>query len=210
VLTVSDTGVGMDAAALARASDPFFTTKGPGKGTGLGLSMVHGFAVQSGGAMLLASEPGVGTSVELWLPRSVLPVRDADRPEVAVSQPSPAELRILLVDDDQLVIASTTGMLEELGHQVVHAAASGAEALDVLRGDDHIDLLLTDYMMPGMTGVRLAAQASTLRPSLPVLLASGFAELDGLTGVEWPRLRKPYSLRDLAAALAPFKPIARP
>ena len=207
VLAVSDTGVGMDEVALARATDPFFTTKGPGKGTGLGLSMVHGFVAQSGGALSLSSRIGVGTTIELWLPRTTEAVRDAAPGAMAGPQAVARKLRILLVDDDPLVIASTTGMLEELGHNAIHTAGSGAEALGVLRRDGDFDLLLTDYMMPGMTGAHLATQARALLPSLPVLLASGFAELDGSTGAGWPRLRKPYSLSDLSTALAAFEPI---
>jgi PAS domain S-box-containing protein len=212
VLTVADTGTGMDEVALARAADPFFTTKGPGKGTGLGLSMVHGFAVQSGGALLLSSRPGVGTTVELWLPRTTELVREAaadDTSAANAGRPIIAHsLRILLVDDDPLVVAGTTGMLEELGHNAVTAVSSGEEALAVLRKDGNFDLLLTDHMMPGMSGAQLAAHARALHKSLPILIASGFAELDGLVGAEWPRLRKPYSLNELAAALVNLSPRA--
>jgi PAS domain S-box-containing protein len=205
VLTVRDTGTGMDEVALARAADPFFTTKGPGKGTGLGLSMVHGFAVQSGGALLLSSRPGEGTVVEIWLPRTTEPVIEAEIGEATAAHAIPSEgrsLRILLVDDDPLVVAGTTGMLEELGHDAIQAVSSGEEALAVLRQNGDFDVLLTDHMMPGMSGTQLAAQARVLHPSLPILLASGFAELDGASGATWPRLRKPYGLNDLAAALA--------
>ncbi|HLN10399.1 MAG TPA: ATP-binding protein, partial [Xanthobacteraceae bacterium] len=198
VLTVGDDGIGMDEAALARAADPFFTTKGPGKGTGLGLSMVHGFAIQSGGALPLSSRPGEGTNVELWLPRTTDPETEAG----AAAQSTTAaarHLRVLLVDDDPLVVAATTGMLEELGHEAVYVAGSGEEALDVLRRDAKFDLLVTDFKMPGMSGMQLAAQARALYPSLQILLASGFA---GLTAAAWPRLRKPYDLRELSAALA--------
>jgi PAS domain S-box-containing protein len=209
VLSVSDTGCGMEEAALARAADPFFTTKGPGKGTGLGLSMVHGFVTQSGGALSLSSRLGEGTSVELWLPRTTETARETEAGQASIAHAAPGvagKLRILLVDDDPLVVAGTAGMLEELGHDVVGTAASGAEALVMLRRGDSVDLMLTDYMMPGMTGVQLAMQARALRPALPILLASGFAEIDRLTGSEWPRLRKPYSLSDLSAALTAFEP----
>jgi len=203
VLTVSDTGSGMDEAALARAADPFFTTKGPGKGTGLGLSMVHGFAQQSGGALKLSSQPGAGTAAELWLPRTTELVCDPAADEAAAAYaPVKRSLRILVVDDDPLVLAGTAAMLEELGHDAVHVAASGEDALAVLRQDGAFDLLLTDHMMPGLSGMQLAARARALLPSLPILLASGFAELDGSSGAVWTRLRKPYGLSDLAAALA--------
>ncbi|HQT80456.1 MAG TPA: response regulator [Rhodopila sp.] len=202
VLCVGDTGVGMDEADLARATDPFFTTKGPGKGTGLGLSMVHGFALQSGGALWLTSQPGIGTDVEIWLPRTTDTVSDDNAPATRETAPMPGRLRILLVDDDPLVVANATAMLEDLGYDEVSSAASGHEALRMLRQDDDFDLLLTDYMMPGMSGVQLATQARALYPDLPVLLASGFADLDAVLGTHWQRLRKPYSLKMLADALA--------
>jgi PAS domain S-box-containing protein len=205
VLTVSDSGSGMDVAVLARAADPFFTTKGPGKGTGLGLSMVHGFAVQSGGALVLSSQIGVGTNVELWLPRTTEAVTEnesAEPPASPALRSAARSLRILLVDDDPLVLQGTAGMLEELGHATIQAVASGVEALAVLGHDGDFDLLLTDHMMPGMSGVQLADMARALHPTLPVLIASGFADSGGLTGTTWPRLRKPYTLSELSVALA--------
>jgi PAS domain S-box-containing protein len=202
VLTVSDTGSGMDEAAVARAADPFFTTKGPGKGTGLGLSMVHGFAVQSGGALALSSRIGAGTNVELWLPRTTEAVTETGEPSISpATRSTERSLRILLVDDDPLVLMGTAGMLEELGHATIHAVASGEEALAVLGQDGDFDLLLTDHLMPGMSGVQLADMARALHPALPILIASGFAEVGGLTGTPWPRLRKPYTLSDLSVAL---------
>jgi CheY-like chemotaxis protein len=168
--------------------------------------------VQSGGALLLSSKPGKGTTVELWLPRTTELVAEPEDGEVAASrsrQPGGRRLRILLVDDDPLVVAGTTGMLEELGHDAIRTAASGEEALALLRRDGQFDLLLTDHMMPGMSGVELARRARALHPCLPVLLASGFAELDSLAGVDWPRLRKPYGLGDLSAALASLEPVAK-
>jgi signal transduction histidine kinase len=208
VMCVGDTGTGMDEAALARATDPFFTTKGTGKGMGLGLSMVHGFALQSGGALRLSSQPDLGTDVEIWLPRSTQPVPDhtATGQTTRAIVPLPGRMRILLVDDDPLVIASSAAMLEELGYDQVCTAALGEEALAVLRQPGGFDLLLTDYMMPGMSGAQLAEQAQVIAPALSVPLASGFTELDGSVGTAWPWLRKPYSLTGLADALARCAP----
>ena len=173
VLTASDTGTGMDEAALARAADPFFTTKSSGKGTGLGLSMVHGFAVQSGGALALSSRLGIGTNVELWLPRTVEAVTETGEASAAPATRSAARsLRVLLVDDDPLVLQGTASVLEELGH-AVHAVASGEKALAVLAQDGNFDLLLTDHMMPGMSGVQLATMARALHPALPISLPAG-------------------------------------
>ncbi len=204
VIAMSDTGIGMHEAELARAADPFFTTKGTGKGTGLGLSMVHGFAVQSGGTLKLSSKPGAGTTVELWLPRtteaSPAP-RGCEGADQAKAAPAATGLRILLVDDDPLVLAGAGAMLEELGY-TFGAAASGAEALSILRQDGNFDIIMTDYMMPGMSGTQLAAQARAMYPGVPILISSGYAELDKPIGTAWPRLRKPYNLAELSAALA--------
>ena len=115
-----------------------------------------------------------------------------------------AQLNILLVDDDPLVLSGTVGMLEELGHHVTCAVSSGAEALVILNGVQKLDLLFTDNLMPGMTGLQLAQEAQRLRPELPVLVASGFTENDGKEPRGWLRLRKPYSFNDLARALATF------
>jgi PAS domain S-box-containing protein len=205
VLAIRDTGTGMDEAALARAAEPFFTTKGPGKGTGLGLSMVHGFALQSGGAIRLSSPPGEGVTAELWLPRTTDTVLEDEADESSLIPRAPASgpsnRRVLLVDDDSLVLAGTTAMFEELGFDTICAAASGDEALDRLRQDSRFDLMLTDYMMPGMSGVQLAGRVRMLYPSLPILLASGFTDINGVIGTDLPRLGKPYGLKDLSAAL---------
>jgi PAS domain S-box-containing protein len=203
-IRIRDHGTGMDAATLARAADPFFTTKGPGKGTGLGLSMVHGFVTQSGGALQLSSQPGEGTTVELWLPRSTAEVVEPFVQPVSSVTATTSSLVILLVDDDPLVLSGTAGMLEELGHHVACAVSSGAEALTMLRGAQKFDLLFTDNLMPGMTGLQLAHEAQRLRPGLAVLVASGFTENDAMEPHGWLRLRKPYSFDDLAKALATF------
>ena len=199
VLSVADAGEGMDEETLAQATEPFFTTKGVGKGTGLGLPMVHGLAAQSGGRFVLRSTRGVGTVAELWLPRAEAPVPGGERGTTA---PTPARGRrgtLLLVDDDPLVLASTAAMLEDLGHRVIEAA-SAPEALEKLRDGLEVDLVITDYAMPGMTGLQLADALRRLRPGLPVLLATGYAELQGEGSQGLQRLDKPFEQAALARA----------
>ncbi|KAF0104779.1 MAG: two-component sensor histidine kinase transcriptional regulatory protein [Rhodospirillaceae bacterium] len=196
-LTVSDTGTGMDSETLRKAIEPFFSTKDVGKGTGLGLSMIHGVAQQLRGALRLYSRPGQGTRAELWLPVA----HSAPSPMVSeAAAPAPHETRratLLFVDDDFLIGLSTTSLLEDLGHTVVKAS-SGPEALEVLRSGRPIDLMITDYAMPGMTGLELAEEARALRPSLPILLATGYADLPTRPRIALPRLSKPYQQRQLA------------
>jgi signal transduction histidine kinase/CheY-like chemotaxis protein len=199
-LSVSDTGAGMDGDTLQRAIEPFFSTKEVGKGTGLGLSMIHGLALQLKGALRLFSQPGHGTRAEFWLPL-------ADGPAVAVSVEPAVEraprrrATLLFVDDDYLINLSTASLLEDLGYTVI-TAMSGADALSVLQQGKSIDLLITDYAMPGMTGLELAAEARRLRPQLPILLATGYADLPAQSELELPRLSKPYQQRQLAAQIA--------
>jgi PAS domain S-box-containing protein len=197
-LSVSDTGVGMDEGTVARAIEPFFSTKGIGKGTGLGLSMVHGLAAQLGGKLSLQSTPGSGTSVELWLPVSS---GTAAQPLSGTSGgPSTlGQMRVLLVDDEELVRLSTAAMLVDLGYEVLEAS-SGEEAL-VLLQETTPDLLLTDHLMPGMSGVELANAARERIPSLPTLIISGYAELEGLAP-ELARLTKPFRNSELAECLS--------
>jgi signal transduction histidine kinase len=199
-VTVSDTGEGMDEATLKRAAEPFFTTKGVGKGTGLGLSMVHGLAAQSGGAMRIESVIGTGTTVELWLPVSETRAGGATRPRPEAAPPATRKLRVLVVDDDSLVAASTAGMLEDLGHEVV-LARSGAVALDLLRADPALDLIITDHAMPGMTGLDLARQVRDAGHRLPIILATGYADIPTGQDLDIPRLAKPYRRHDLQALL---------
>jgi signal transduction histidine kinase len=199
-VAVRDSGTGMDELTVRRATEPFFTTKGAGKGTGLGLSMVHGLAAQSGGAMRVLSRLGEGTTVELWLPVSDLDVVKAEH-KVAKSTHDGPLLRVLLVDDDQLIAMATTDMLEELGHSVL-AASSGQAALELLLGTTDIDLVVTDQAMPGMTGSELARQIRLRWPDLPVILATGYADLPAEDAAGWPRLSKPYQRVELAAAIA--------
>jgi len=197
-VTVTDTGAGMDAETLERAIEPFFSTKELGKGTGLGLSMIHGLAVQLNGALRLSSTPGEGTRAELYFP--VAPAEVAPAPqEAAAAQPSHpvARAKILLVDDDALIAMSTADMLEDLGHEVIEAN-SAASALETLKTCGGVDLLITDFAMPGMNGAQLAEAARALAPGLPILLATGYAEMPNGEGTELPRLGKPYSQAQLA------------
>jgi signal transduction histidine kinase len=200
-LLVSDSGHGMDGETLQRAIEPFFSTKEVGKGTGLGLSMIHGLALQLKGALRLFSEPGRGTRAELWLPVADGHVAGASAEAAAPEHPARRRAVLLFVDDDFLISLSTASLLEDLGHTVIKAA-SGADALVVLRDDRAIDLLITDYAMPGMTGLQLAEEARRLRPGLPILLATGYADLPDQSQLELPRLSKPYQQRQLAEQIA--------
>jgi CheY-like chemotaxis protein len=208
-IDVVDTGGGMDADTLARATEPFFTTKGPGKGTGLGLSMVHGLAVQSGGAMAISSELGRGTAISLWLPQTELSAVAGDAAHdllgsgAIVAAPDGAGLTVLVVDDDALVSTGTAAMLDDLGYRALEAA-SAADALQALaEAAGVIDLVITDHAMPGMTGLELAHRLRATYPSLPVILASGYAEMsDDSEPSPLPRLAKPFRQADLAAAIS--------
>jgi PAS domain S-box-containing protein len=202
-LMVEDSGEGMSEEVLARATEPFFTTKGVGKGTGLGLSMVHGMAAQVGGRLLLKSRPGHGTLAEIWLPAAA-GVTAAAAPDADETQPALARrLRVLAVDDDGLVLFNTSAMLEDLGHSVLEAA-SGAEALAILRREK-VDLVITDQAMPRMTGMQLVETIRAEWPRLPVVLATGYAELPGGAGADVPKLNKPFSEQELARVIAALK-----
>ena len=200
-LTVSDTGGGMDEATLQRAAEPFFTTKGAGKGTGLGLSMVHGVAAQSGGVMRIASQTGAGTTVELWLPVSETGLVADASPAITLYGNAGRPCRVLVVDDDPLVVASTAAMLEDVGHVVIEAL-SAARALEMLRQDASVDVVVTDHAMPGMTGAELARQIKQNWPALPVILATGYAELPNREDPGIPRLSKPYRQEELSTQIA--------
>ncbi|MDT0577007.1 PAS domain-containing protein [Croceicoccus sp. F390] len=196
-IAVEDTGAGMDAETLACAMEPFFTTKGVGKGTGLGLPMVHGLTNQSGGTFRLQSTPGRGTTAEIYLPlckaseqaRMIQESKD----DLDEHGANPSRKTVLVVDDDMLVLMGTAGLLEDLGHEVIEAS-SGSQALEIIEQRPEIELLITDHAMPKMTGVELAQKARQLRAALPVILASGYAEMpEG--GEKWisTRLEKPFS-----------------
>lgn len=198
-VVVTDNGKGMDAQTLRRAVEPFFSTKGVGKGTGLGLSMIHGLVLQLGGALQLTSAPGKGTRARILLPSTTEDAHpEAAVPLEAAPIASPAaHSQILVVDDDPLIAMSTIEMLEDLGHTVIEAN-SGAAALEIIRSGEAIDLLITDYSMPRMSGAELIHAARALRPELPVILASGYADLPGDVKLDVGRLGKPYDQRQLA------------
>jgi PAS domain S-box-containing protein len=195
-VSVIDSGKGMTPDILKKAIEPFFSSKPLGKGTGLGLSMVHGLAVQLGGALQLASTVGKGTTATLILPVATQ-APEAENPAHAAPKVNRSAV-ILFVDDDPLIAMSTMEMLEDLGHRVI-GASSGLHALDIIKSDQPIDLMVTDHVMPGMTGIELAAASRRLRPSLPILLATGYADLPEGAQPDLPRLAKPYhqdQLRD--------------
>ena len=188
----------MDAETLTRAVEPFFSTKGIGKGTGLGLSMIHGLAAQLGGTLELASTVGVGTTVEMWIPvangeAAAAPAREA------VAELAAGAGVVLLVDDEEVIRTTTAQMLADMGYTVLEATTA-KEALSHLN-DPRIDLLVTDHQMPGMSGTELAREAQARRPGLPILIISGFAEVEDVAP-DLPRLMKPFRASELAAGLA--------
>ncbi|WP_221734508.1 hybrid sensor histidine kinase/response regulator [Sphingomonas melonis] len=203
VIRISDTGFGMDAETRQRAIEPFFSTKGVGQGTGLGLSMAHGLAQQLGGALQIDSELGQGTTVSMLFHETSAVLATVPPSLTAVTRAAGVAL---LVDDEELVRAITADMLAELGFEVVEAS-SGEEALARLRSDPRIRLVVTDHVMPGMTGVELARAVVALSPGLPVLVTSGYSDAAGLAP-ELPRIAKPFRQSDLQAALATILPMA--
>jgi PAS domain S-box-containing protein len=200
-LVVKDTGTGMDEETLRRATEPFYTTKGVGKGTGLGLPMVHGMAQQIGGTFELRSALGAGTCAILWLPVAESHPASDEAEITEIRLPQTSRLTILAVDDDALVLMNTVALLEDLGHNVIEADTA-AEALDLFRVRDEIDLVVTDQAMPNMTGVDLIAAIDDIRPGIPAIIASGYGEGVVVPGREAVRLSKPFNQRQLAEAVA--------
>ncbi len=198
-LTISDTGVGIRRELLHKVFEPFFTTKAVGKGTGLGLSQVYGFALQSGGAATIDSEVGQGTRITIYLPRSTEPL------PAAADAPAPlpgkaAEGTVLMVEDSSEVADVTSTLLAQLGYRVVRAD-SPADALERLE-HERVDLLFSDVVMPGpMDGIALAHEVKKRFPHLPVLLTSGYSEMAGAAGRDFPILRKPFQLNALEQVL---------
>jgi signal transduction histidine kinase/CheY-like chemotaxis protein len=206
-ISVADTGSGIAPENLQRVFEPFFTTKPVGKGTGLGLSQIFGFARQSGGDVTVDSTPDVGTTMAIYLPRSLRVADEGRDPGTAATlgparQPTPAGTRILVVEDDPRVSRSTVGALEELGYLPI-ACASGAEALEILAADDGIELVITDVMMPEMTGPELVRVVSAIYPHIGLLFVTGFVgeagEAEELAGHQI--LRKPFTVAALADAV---------
>jgi len=199
VISVADTGEGMSDEVRARAIEPFFSTKGLGQGTGLGLSMVHGLAQQLGGGIRIFSRVGVGTNIELWLPEA------GDAPvSLATNDPGSTTSighrgTVLLVDDEDFVRISAADMLEEIGFDVVEAS-NGEAALASLDSIADLKLVVTDHLMPGLDGVELVRRVQLLRPNLPCLIISGYADVEGIAP-DLPRLTKPFKVEDLREAL---------
>ncbi|BAL79696.1 hybrid sensor histidine kinase/response regulator [Bradyrhizobium cosmicum] len=205
-ISVADTGTGMDETTLAHAVEPFFSTKGVGQGTGLGLSMVHGLASQLGGALTIRSAVGAGTTVELWLPVSHAAATAIDTAPQPKLRPLPVGTA-LLVDDEPLVRMSTAEMLSELGYRVVEAA-SAEDALQRVSDGLRPNLLVTDHLMPGMSGTDLGLALRNRYPDLQILVVSGYANNEGITP-DLSRLTKPFRSDELAASLANLAKVGR-
>ncbi|WP_158292260.1 PAS domain S-box protein [Paracraurococcus ruber] len=195
VVAVRDSGPGMPPEVMARAAEPFFTTKPRGQGTGLGLAMVHGFARQSGGALRLTSVPGSGTSAEIWLPRAA---RDATAPATVEAEPDPAlhgAATILVVDDDDQVRLVMATQLRDLGYDVVEASGM-ASAMALAAATPHFDLVLTDVTMPGGRGPDLALRLRATHPGTPIIFVSGYSDPGALTGEVV--MAKPFTAAELS------------
>jgi CheY-like chemotaxis protein len=202
VVAVSDTGVGMDQLTLARAFEPFFTTKDVGRGSGLGLSQVYGFVKQSGGHVQLASEPGVGTTVRLYLPQARATVAPEAAARTGEGPAAGGHETILVVEDDVDVCAVVAETLRTLGYRVI-TAPDGATAMAVLKSDEKVDLVFSDIVMPdGLSGDELGRWVATERRGVRVLLTSGYPDV----ALEQPAegftlLQKPYQKEDLARSV---------
>lgn len=194
---VSDTGHGMSPETAGKVFDPFFTTKAAGEGTGLGLSVVHGIITDAGGRVHLYSEPEVGTTIKLFLPVVDAPVDVRDSDQQPASAPRGEGQTILVVDDQAAVRDPLARILERSGYQVL-AASTPAEALDVVdRHEQQIDLLITDVLMPGMSGRQLSEQLTGRMPHLRTVLMSGFHATDPEANIDQQVLAKPFGLRQL-------------
>lgn len=203
-IEVTDTGSGMPPEVLERITEPFFTTKGVGKGTGLGLSMVMGFVQQSGGTLEIASEVGLGTTVRITMPAVNPPAGEPTPP----GEPCPADesgivRHVIVVDDDPSVRAIVAEQLREMG-AIVREAASGSDAVALVEAGEPVELLLTDFAMPGLNGLQTIERVRALRPGLPCALMTGYADdrLEALMPVDTKLLRKPIGQRELATLVS--------
>ncbi len=210
-IAIIDQGVGMDETTLAKASEPFFTTKGIGQGTGLGLSMVHGLAAQSGGQLRITSALGKGTTVELLLPVAKNSVSRTVRDIEIKELPKILNLKILIVDDDPLVLAGTAALIDDLGYAAIEAQ-SGESALEILKSDVTVDLVITDYAMPVMNGLELAYSIRKQYCEIPIILMTGYAEIPAHEDAHaWlSRLAKPCSQLAISTAIhTAIKPLSK-
>jgi CheY-like chemotaxis protein len=205
VLSVADDGNGIPASILEQVTEPFFTTKAVGKGTGLGLSMVYGFAHQSGGAIEIDSQEGQGTTVAIWLPRAPAPAAAQGEPRSAPSEPSAGSrpLRILLVDDHDAVRETTAGMLSDMGHKVETASDGPGLLRKLSAAPADYDLIITDYAMPLLSGADVLKQAREIRPDLPGIIISGYADSRSIAGPgrDSVVLTKPFTLDQMKDAI---------
>jgi signal transduction histidine kinase len=213
-VTVEDTGAGMTPEVLERALDPFFTTKPEGKGTGLGLSLVYSTVRAHQGQLDIRSQPGQGTCVRLRFPAcDPAPAGAAEPLPPPAPGPAPRALRVMVVDDDDLIRTSMVAVLEVLGHSPCGEAACGEDALALLEGGLAPDLVIMDMNMPGLGGSGTLPRLRGLSPEVPVLLSTGRADQSALDLVEaYPHvtlLSKPFSMRELEAHLAALLPFAR-
>jgi CheY-like chemotaxis protein len=206
-LIVSDNGCGMAPDVLAKACDPFFTTKGVGKGTGLGLSMAYGMANQSGGRVEISSTVDVGTTIKICLPLITV-----ETPVVAEVIPdhndSVVKRHILIVDDDDSVRESASAMAEELGHHVTRAS-SGQEALEMIQNNQLPDLIIMDFAMPDMNGAESVKLLLDNGIKVPVLFASGFSDTSAIQTIlsgEYPMLKKPFNMQTLGESIEKILP----
>jgi two-component system NtrC family sensor kinase len=198
-LRIEDAGIGMSPETLARVYEPFFTTKEVGKGTGLGLSQVYGFVQQSGGAVAIDSALGRGTRVSMLLPRSAEPLASDPRAYAAAAAPA-GRATVLLVEDDAEVRGTSIAMVQDLGHQVL-IARTGAEALALIAAGNPIDIVLTDLVMPGMSGAELAVAATAAAPAIKVVITTGYPGHPELLRSQFPVLPKPFTRLDLDAVI---------
>jgi CheY-like chemotaxis protein len=200
-ISVTDTGSGIEPEVLKRAFEPFFTTKESGKGSGLGLAMVHGFAEQAGGVATIESQVGRGTTVNIYLPRCS--EEHTEREDTIVTQSAPGgNETILVVEDDADLRETVVTALSQLGYHTL-AAPNAEAALKILSGQERIDLLFTDVMMPGgVLGPTLAKRARELRPDIEVLFTTGYADTSALSGTvglsSADIIHKPYRNEELA------------